>query len=79
MKNYDSFGQKDPTPHRRLRLDEAIRLVPPYFLVSFILRLGWNLISTGSPDWSDSLAIAGLFGIGMPLAHMLFKMTRKYR
>ncbi len=79
MKNYDSFGQKNASPNRRLRLDEAFALVPTYFIVSFVLNLGWNLITTGSPDWRDCLIVGGIFGIGMPLSHMLFKMTRKYR
>ncbi|MFB0611144.1 hypothetical protein [Aurantiacibacter poecillastricola] len=79
MKNYDSFGQKNASPNRRLRLDEAIRLVPLYSAVAFVLRLGSNLVFRGSPDWSDCLMIAAVFGIGMPLAHVIFKMTRKYR
>ena len=63
---------------RRLRFDEALRMVPRYLLVAFVMFLAWNLITKGLPDWADVLVKTAAFGLGMPVAHMILRMTPKF-
>ena len=65
--------------YRRIRLYEAAKLIPFYFVGMFAGKVIFDLAFDDRIDWTGALIIAALWSFTFAVIQMVWKLKPKYR